>query len=334
MTPNAPSILDEDLPILIRESLTDQGSHECINHSPDIIVQKFKLSGPRADLCASYDRDISKDNDGSGMMYIYVRFKNISDKPLGNFYIHLYRNHLGLYNAPRDWSQYEMKTEDGEPVLIEALGPQEIGVTPAFIYDSAQTGVHPNCFVAVATRERNPKYSSVNSYVKYIRWINKKNVAARNVCVRHSSVHRCEQTAAFHNPNGKACMFAFMVEVQAGSASGTRYGMRYTPLGIAKENVYVAGSPNSDFLYAMTRLPADYTGELLVWDEVLEGDYIELKITYWALVEQGAESAIPERYCVDLGERFGGIAEMDSLPLQPQRAVLLGGCVLRNERRA
>lgn len=91
------SILEEKLPVLIRETLQDHGTENCHNNSPDIIVRKTEFREDElADIFArTYDRDISVESDDSGKMYLYVRFKNISGKSLTGFYIHLYRNHLG-----------------------------------------------------------------------------------------------------------------------------------------------------------------------------------------------------------------------------------------------
>lgn len=324
-------IIDESLPILIRESLDDTGTHDCVNHSPDIVVQKFKLDNPVADLRASYNSDISKDGDGSGKMYLYVRFKNISKQPLDGFYIHLYRNHLGLCNIPRDWASYEMKTEDGNPVYIKFLGPGEIGATSAFIYDNSQRGSHPNCFVAVATREKNPDYSSVNTYDKYVRWINKPNVAARNVCVKPRSTHRQEELFYFQTPyKDSPAMVGFYVQLSDGSTQGIRYGIVEKKLGIDESKTYIPDVTGSDYIFKAVRLSPGYAGTLLGWYETLGSDSASIDITFWDL-NQKLPSSLLDQYGIDLGERLANITEMEQTALKPMRAIMLGGCHLRSK---
>lgn len=324
------TIIDESLPIFIRESLDDRGDHKCVNNSPDIVVQKFKLDNPAVDLRASYDSDISKDSDGSGKMYLYVRFKNTSKQPLSGFYIHLYRNHLGLCNVPSDWARYEMKTEDNKPAYIESLGPGEIGATPAFIYDNNQIGSHPNCFVAVATREKNPDYSSINTYEKYVKWINKTNVAARNVSVKPCSTHRHEEIIHFQNPNkNSAAMMGFYAQLSSESTSGIRYGIIEKELGIDESKTYIAGVKDSDYIFHAVRLPAGYSGALLGWYETLGNDYADIEITFWVFPAEKS-NALLDQYGIDLGKKFDNVTEMSLTSLKPMRALLLGGCRLKS----
>lgn len=325
------SIIDEFLPILIRESLNDQGGHVCSNYSPDIVVQKFKLNKPAVELQNTYHSDISKDGDGSSEMYIYVRFKNTSDQPIKGFYIHLYRNHLGLCNVPSDWSQYELKTEDGQPVYISTLGPGEIGATPGFIYNNSQNGAHPNCFVAVATCEKNPDYSSINTMSKYTQWINKTNVAARNVCVKPRVTHRQEEIFYFSNPSSQSSeRMGFYVEVSGKTSSGIRYGILEKELGIKAEKTYVAGDAETRYIFCPAQLRAGYSGRLLVWYEALEGDYVDIEADLW-IMPKAQSSALLAQYGIDLGERLYGITERQQTNLEPMRVILLGGGHLKSQ---
>lgn len=331
MTNPKNAIIDEYLPVLIRESLDDKGEHKCVNYSPDIVVQKFKLDNPVADLRKSYNSDISQDNDGSGKMYIYVRFINNSNQPLKGFYIHLYRNHFGLCNVPGDWAPYEMKTEDNKPAYIEQLNSGEIGATPAFIYDSKQLGVHPNCFVAVATREKNPDYSSINTYEKYVKWINKINVAARNVCVKPRPTIKYEEIHHFRNPSKESAkMMGFSLQIINGSASGISYGMKEENLGIDESKTYNSGVNDSDYIFHIVRLSAGYSGSLRVWYETLGNAYVDMEVNFWDLSMEMSSSLL-DQYGIDLGEKFDNLAEMSMSALKPRRAILLGGCRLRKK---
>lgn len=325
------SMIDESLPILIRESLDDQGSHACSNHSPDIVVQKFKLNNPAEELQNTYHSDISQDGDGSGKMYIYVRFKNTSNQPINGFYIHLYRNHLGLCNVPGDWSRYELKTEDGQPVYISVLGPGEIGATPAFLYDNNQIGCHPNCFVAVATRAKNPDYSSINTMEKYVQWINKINVAARNVCVKPRGTYRQEEFFHFKNPSSESSeRMGFYVELSGKTSSGVKYGILEEDLGIKAEKTYVAGNAETRYIFCPAQVPAGYSGTLLVWYEALEGDCVDIDTSLWIMIKTQS-SALLTQYSIDLRERLHGITKMQQTDLEPVQAVLLGGCHLKSQ---
>ncbi len=316
-------ILEENLPILIRESLNDTGDHVCTNNSPDIVVQKIKLSNPLEYLRKTYSSDISKDGDGSGNMSIYVRFKNTSDDIINDFYIHLYRNHLGLYNNPSDWQKYEMKTKDGNPVRIASIAPREIGVTPAFIYENSESGVHPNCFVAVATKEKNPDFSSINNYDKYIRWINQKNVAARNVSARSFPKGKNEQWVKFSNMENQCVWTGIYVKVQGETPYGTKYGIQNDQLNIIRENVFVKDNENSAYIFTTVNVPANFSAELLVWSEVAESGKADIQVTYWKIDNQVVGL---EQCALVISDLLAGKVEMEANDTH----ALLGGCRIIN----
>lgn len=333
MSKQQTSILNESLPILIREGLSDHGAQKHTNQSPDIVVQKFEFDNPLKALTSSYREDISIDGDGSGNMYIYVRFKNTSKEAVNGFYIHLYRNHLGLYNDPKDWSKYEMKTASGQPVYIDSLKAHEIGATPAFIYNSSQLGAHPNCFVAVATRERTPDYSSINSFAKYVEWIDKPNVAARNVCVHQRSVRHQSSSLSFRNPyTDHDAVLGFYATVQKGTSSGIRYGITHKELNIDIAKTYTVNDDNSGRISWMGPVRAGYSGKLTLWYETLGNDHADIMCTYFTLEDGLAQSrALFDRYGVDLTENFSGISMAIPAAMNtPGRALVLGGCRIKN----
>lgn len=323
------TIFEESIPIFIRETLDDGGKRTCQNNSPDIVVRRFKLDNPVVELRKTYDSDISEDGDGSGKMYIYVRFKNTSNQPVKGFYIHLYRNHLGLYNDPGDWSRYELKTEDNEPVYIESLKPGEIGVTPAFIYDSNSIGQHPNCFVAVATYEKNPDYGSIDTHDEYIMWINQANVAARNVCVRPRSTKKQEENCYFKNPNNASpTEVGFYVEVSSKTALEIRYGIKQQDFDIEVSKTYDANDEETKYIFRKARIPAGYSGKLQVWYEAYQDDDVEISIKFFELSGEQS-SALLDQYGIDLGKEVDGIMETSHTSLKPMWAFLLGGCHLK-----
>ncbi|MCM1048282.1 MAG: hypothetical protein NC433_07650 [Clostridiales bacterium] len=323
------TILKESLPIFIREDLNDRGEHNCHNSSPDIVVQKFKINNPAVYLKDKYDFDISEASDDSGKMYIYVRFKNTSSQPVNDFYIHLYRNHLGLCNVPNDWAAYEMKTEDNSAAYIKSLGPGEIGVAPAFIYDKNNIGIHPNCFVAVATREKNPDYSSINTYDKYVEWINKTNVAARNVSVILRPTHRHEQILHFQNPNKEsAALIGFQVKLSDASTLGIRYGIKEDTLGVDESKTYYADDEDSDYIFHAVRLPAGYSGKLMAWHEILGNGKANIDVIFWYLDTYNSSSILAQ-YGIELDKKFSNISGIESISLKPRKAIMLGACHLK-----
>lgn len=327
------TILDESLPILIRESLSDPGNQKHTNQSPDIIIQKFELDNPLKELTSSYNLDISKDGDGSGKMYIYVRFKNTSKEPIGGFYIHLYRNHLGLYNDPKDWAKYEMETASRQPVYIDSLEPGQIGATPAFIYDGSQLGAHPNCFVAVATRSKTPDYSSINSFEKYIKWVDKPNVAARNVCVYPRSVRKMASSMYFKNPyTDHEALVSFYIKIhEKNTSSGIRYGISHQGLGINESKTYITGSYDSSFISYVVTIPAGYSSKLYLWYEALGKDCADIQGTYLIYEGPELECALFDQYSIDLRENFDGILKtMPPSMEHKMRAIVLGGCRIKN----
>lgn len=302
------SMLDEKLSILIRESLDDIGNAQCVNASPDIIVRKnkFKEDDLEKIFRETYSRDISLESDDSGKMYLYVRFKNTSDEPLTNFYIHLYRNHLGLSNIPSDWSRYEMKTEAGTPAFIECLGAQKIGATPAFVYDKSSLGSHPNCFVAVATRERNPDYSSINDYTKYIQWVNKMNVAARNICVIPTRSGIYTQIVAAKNPDPtRERRMLILVSIEKSTPSGINYGIRQTAFGIEEKRTYIKNESATSSIACAFYMQPGKSCEFEIWFEasIKDSPNVKCKTEFYILAE-GDSDSILNQYLVDLHTRL------------------------------
>lgn len=330
------SILNEALPVLIRESLDDSGKHVCVNHSPDIIVLKNKLRNPTMELREYYDKDISQDSDDSGQMYIYVRLKNVSGKKLTKIYVRLYRNHLGLYNHPNDWSSAEMKTDTGATVYIESLEPEEICVTPAFLYSRTEQTGNANCFVAVATHEPDPSYSDINTYDKYVQWINKPNIAARNVCVRRRRTHHDEQKFPVHGlKKPSASLMGFFIKVVKCS-SETKYGIFQPDLYICEEKVCISDQASGNYIFCVATVPPEFEGTLLVWNDSLEESHMKLDVTLWDLILSPNGETL-RRYYIDLMAHLDDVPVMsaiakaadlsDNAPVTVQ-GTLLGGCRL------
>lgn len=327
------SILEEKLPVLIRETLQDHGTESCQNISPDIIVRKtrFRKDELTNIFAATYDKDISVESDNSGKMYLYVRFKNISGEPLTGFYIHLYRNHLGLSNRPGDWAASEMHTEDGKPVYIGRLEAGEIGATPAFVYDKKTEGFHPNCFVAVATREEKPDYSSVNCHDKYIRWVNKINVAARNVCVISGQSPISTNTVVVDNPDRQwERRMWLIVEIEGETPSGVSYGVRQPEFGIDETRTYLKGDSRTDIIACRFFMPPNAQRRFEIWFEASRTDraHIVCRCTYLMENGSGFDAALAP-YLVDMrtGSAAPGGTENLSLPLT--RGYLLGCCYFK-----
>lgn len=345
-------ILDEKLPVLIRESLGDRGEHSCENNSPDIIVQKNKLQNPNT-LKNCYDQDVSQYYDGSGQMYLYVRLKNISAQTLNGIYVHLYRNHLGLYNHPKDWRDFEMHTESSELVYISSLQPGEIYVSPPFLYQKTNLGGNTNCFVAVATRERTPDYSEISTYEKYLAWINKPNVAARNVCVRKDGIAHEEQffpVEGLHQ--GRSTIMGFKIEITECSAS-VKFGAKLNELNILAESTCSKPGTNSSYVFCSAVVPANYSGKLMVWYEASAGTRVTVDVTMWDIILR-KPSAELEQYYTELSACFEdsfaltavteAINKMTDIPsvligdtetaasassaVGPAYGTLLGGCIL------
>lgn len=327
------SMLDEKLPVLIRETLQDQGGEMCYNMSPDIIVRKTKYEEDNLSkiFTKTYNQDISLERDDSEKMYLYVRFKNTSGEALTDFYIHLYRNHLGLSNRPGDWEKSEMHTETGIPVHIDYLGAGEIGATPPFIYDKKTQGVHPNCFVAVATRERTPDYSSINSSEKYIQWVNKTNVAARNVRVISGQAGIYTKTVYADNPDMKReRVMLLRIHMEEGTPSGVRYGVRQTMLGIAEERTYTEGdSSTSSISHEFFMAPGVRYG-FEIWFEANPEKcaLVKCKSQFYIRADFNF-GAVLDQYLVDLSTGLAFPNGVENLSETPVCGYLLGGCYFK-----
>lgn len=299
----ATSMLDEKLSILIRETLDDTGDRTYSNASPDIIVRKnkFEEDDPAKIFTKTYSQDISLESDDSGEMYLYVRFKNMSDQPLTNFYIHLYRNHLGLSNRPSDWSDFEMYTEAGTSAHIESLGAGKIGATPAFVYKKG-TGAHPNCFVAVATREKEPDYASISDAAKYIQWVNKSNVAARNVRVIPGQSGIYTATVYLDNPSmEREKQMLLKVDIEEKTPSGINYGIRQSALGIDERRTYIEGDSATGSIACAFPMGPGTQYSFDIWFEANEKDCPLIKSTcrFYSIYEGNANPVL-NQYLVDL----------------------------------
>lgn len=258
-----------EIQILLRETLVDDGSSRCSNQSPDIVVMDRKVYDPKKLMRETYDRDINDKADGSGSQYLYIRCRNLTDQPMENIYIHLFRNHLSLYNDPMDWAHNRMKTEAGGLARIPQLLPGEIGVAPAFLYDRKASGNHPNCFVAVASREKDPDFSWIHTSSDYSNWINRKNVAARNIVIRSVREGETIERLFVKNPYSYDIKVYFFAEVDPKKTDpGVEYGFFNIELGIEKDQVrnrYDPSDYRSKSLYAPAVIPSGFNGYLTAW---------------------------------------------------------------------
>lgn len=290
-------------PILLREALGDNGSWSCRSCSPDIIVQKVKLFDAKTHLVNTYDQDISENTDGLETHYLYVRCRNVSGQRLENIYIHLYRNHFGLDQYPNDWSKFEMLTETGKPVKIDRLESGEIGVSPAFLYDNRQMGSHPNCFVAVATQDKNPDFSWIRNGEHYRRWIDQRNVAARNVALL--SVDSEYKEGLIHIKNNYdydiMCNIVVMV-IKEAMTPGVKYGFSHPELGIKMETIYDPKNDSTISLSVKRRLPSHFDSQLTVWTKGPLDANRGLKIKQYDIVPKGdiaCSCQLPAGICID-----------------------------------
>lgn len=324
----ATSMLDEEIPILIRETLHDQGQELHSNDSPDIIVRKVKFDEDDLSkiFTETYNQDISLERDDSEKMYLYVRFKNTSDKPLTDFYIHLYRNHLGLSNCPSDWEKYEMHTESGTCAHIEYLGAGKIGATPAFIYDKTKEGEHPNCFVAVATREKNPDYSSVSGWENYIRWVNKMNVAARNVCVISDDSGIYTQTVTADNLHTEGSLL-IRVRIGENTPSGITYGIRQRELHIDEQQTYLKSDSRTSAIDCEFNMSREGKYSFEIWFQANKNDVSKVvcRSAFYQKYLYALDSDL-SAYLVDLRTGFALPDGAENLPETSDCGYLLGCC--------
>lgn len=231
-----------------------------------------------------------------------MRLKNISGKKLTDIYVHLYRNHLGLYNHPKDWSPFKMETENGSAVHIKSLEP-------------------------------DPSYSDICTYEKYLQWINKPNVAARNVSVRPRSTVLQEQKVPIKGlGRPSSTLMGFYVRVLE-CHSEARYGICQKDLLIDEENVcFKSGS----YIFHVATVPSTFEGQLLIWSESSGDSPLVLDITLWDLIMSPCGGAL-EKYYVNLEEHLNDIPFMtavtratdqaNTIPITVQ-GTLLGGCHL------
>lgn len=299
---------EDYIPILLRESLDDVGKTNCKNCSPDIIVQHTELYDPVLQLRTCYNRDISVDrSSGKNVDYIYVRCRNRSESTLENIYIHLFRNHLGLYNRPEDWQKSKIHTKIGNPAKIERLAPGEIGVAPVFLYDHETKGWHPNCFVAVASYQETPDFSYINSFDKYMEWVNLPNVAARNVSVQFPSDGYVRWGLEIKNPGIKEGIYYILAEVIGENRTVEMpYGFKNSYLDINRKQTYRPDDQNTHMLLHKVTLPGDYKGELEVWCKDV-GKGSALSVT---LMKRLPMTSSLKKYAIVLEERIRDGFEM------------------------
>ena len=316
----------EDM-LLIRESLTDTGYKLHTNASPYIVVQYSPLSDPLYALTKTYNEDVSENKVSGRTMYVYVRFKNTGNMPLGNFYIHVYRNHLGLYNNPKEWNKYKLATIDGKPSKIERLNANTIGVSKAFVFDNSEGGMFPNCLIAVATYEEKPDFSYINTYEKYIKFIDQKNVAARNVYEISGKTSHEEQQIFCPITEPQPRNYYFIAEIQEGTASNTKYGIWCSDPPFSGQTTYIKADENTRFLIKKVRLSGRASGYwLTLWEEVPSGGHAEIRLRI--LIEASNDELM--QYAEDMGDM---LKQNDIEPEFVSHLVALGDCTIKMDRR-
>ncbi len=307
--------------LLIRESLSDKGHVLNINASPDIIVQRYPLSDPLRRLTETYNVDISENKIQARTMYVYVRFKNISTIPLENFYIHVYRNHLGLINNPKEWNKYRLATIDGKPSRISRLEANAIGASKAFLFGDSKEGIYPNCLIAVATYEENPDFSYIDSYQKYIIFMYQKNVAARNVCEIITNTTYTEQKLYFRTSGSKESVYYFIAEVSKNTTPGVIYGLKCTDPLFSE---YMSYDPNGKgTLVVKTVLSGNREYEVTLWAEIPKGGKVD--VTVKMLIEAVGNGLMD--YAVDIRDLL-----KDKDACSKAAVVTLGDCRVKIDR--
>lgn len=317
---------EKDLPILIREDLNDHGTMKFMNHSPDVIVQREKLSNPEKFLRDNYSRDVSDDRSFDRRdNYIYVRCYNDSQHALENIYIHLYRNHLCMYNYPSGWVENKLRTWDGRPAIIPYIAPGEVAVAPVFRYDYVEAGWHPNCFVAVASRKEAPDFSFIDNSDKYVAWVNQKNVAARNVSIQKCIEGYTEWSVTFSNPDSIPANCYIIASIARENAEdGMRYGYRNRELEIDRSVTYREKDQNTFNITHIVQITPGFKSKLTVWTQTTSGKAVTVRITFGKGIPYNSALV---KYAISMNDNMKNCFE-ERMP--DMRLVSLGDCTLRS----
>lgn len=223
-----------------------------------------------------------------------------------------------------------MYTEAGTPAHIEYLGAGKIGATTAFVYRRGG-GVHPNCFVAVATRERNPDYTSICNFDKYIQWVNKINVAARNIRVipGHSRIYT--ETVYADNPDmEREHQMLIKVNMDKETPSGISYGVRQSALGIDEKRTYIKDSPATRSIACEFFIGPGKQCPFEIWFEANEADYSHVKCTSMFYRRYEGNSNLDlNQYLVDLRTGLAISDGADALTETAAPGHLLGCCYFK-----
>lgn len=315
-----------ELPILLRESLEDDGRRKYTNYSPDIVVQQVELFDPDKWLKENYQKDVSDDRSyGKTRDYIYVRCRNISNKTLENVYIHLYRNHLCMFNYPSGWIKNKMHTVSNQPAKIPSIKPDEIAVAPVFICDYSELGVHPNCFVAVASQLENPDFSYIDNSDKYIEWVNQKNVAARNVSVQYRVAGHTQWKVRFSNPDDKETLYYIIAHLDTKNAEeGMKYGFKNNELNIKRSVTYHSNDKNTFILTESVLISPRFENYLTVWTETVSGNAPSVRIAFGKAVPYGSALA---KYAMPMNE---GLKNLLAVRNPDMCLVPVGECTLQS----
>ena len=156
--------------------------------------------------------------------------------------------------------------------------------------------------MAVATREAKPDYASISDAAKYIQWVNKNNVAARNVRVIPGQSGIYTATVYLDNPSmEREQLMLLKVDIEGKTPSGINYGVRQPALGITERRTYIKGDSAASsiacnfLMEPRTQYPFD------IWFEASEKDRSLIKCTsrFYSIYEGNANPVL-NQYLVDL----------------------------------
>jgi len=254
---------------LMRDSVSDTGQVPSPGYpysSPDIIAHA-QVADPNRFFTDNYASDPNQPVEaGSRINPVYVRAKNLSDQPLNNYYISVFRADTSLFLRPSIWRNNPLSTAEGNssvslPATV-APGAVAVGSAP-FLLNAVNSNLF--CCIGIAGPTATPQIpNDFPNYESYITWVrNARNICGRNLNKVRSYPNRWfERLDTFSNPSTTDYVpTLFQVTVRGTLPAGSTFGLQCAPLGIAT-NWNIANGPVQT-TSGMT--PPDFDGTVTTW---------------------------------------------------------------------
>lgn len=260
--------------VVLRCNLDDKGKtqNRARYYSPDMITHKL-VQNPLEYFTDCYAKDPNMEMEPENINFVYMRAKNYGDTASAPQYANLYVNDFCLYNNPANWEKNRVQTVNGRNYSeLGVIEPGKVAVTNDYFRYEPKTHSGRCCFVGTVGSEKNPDYKDINTWQKYVNWLDTNpGVATRNMIVsRNYQVKDFEDLVNIGNIGQKAAML-FVVKGQ-NLPDKTTFGIKCDAIPkLSQEQVYLSSDEDSHEFMLTVYIPANFDNYLTVYGILSSG---------------------------------------------------------------